>query len=69
MRESTEKVVIESGGALDGKLATVGWYPPQFLTGDLPAYAGVEGMLVYSLTLTKLLFSTGSAWETVTSST
>ena len=69
MELSTELVTIESEGQLDGKLATGGYYPPQIATADLPAYADVEGMLVYDTTLGKLVIATAAGWETVSSST
>ena len=69
MEVSTELVTIESGGQLDAKLATGGYYPPQIGTADLPAYADVEGMLVYDTTLNKLVVATAAGWETITSST
>lgn len=43
-------------------------YLGKLATGSIPAAAaGNEGALVYDSTLKKLKFSTGSAWETVTS--
>ena len=68
MKVSTEKVIIESGGIMDGKLATAGWYPPQIANASLPTASGVEGMIVYDLTNNKLVVSNGTAWETITSS-
>ena len=75
MKLQTEKLTIEAAGEIvtgaaatvDHKLATAGYYPPQIATASLPAYAGVEGMLVYDTTTNKMVFSTGSAWESITS--
>ena len=67
MELSTELVTIESGGIMDGKLATAGWYPPQIANASLPTATGVEGMVAYDTTNNKLVFSNGTAWETVTS--
>lgn len=75
MKVKTEAVIIEGGGTLsvetgtevDLKLASLGFYPPQLATADLPAAAGVEGVVFYDLTLNKLVVSTGAAYETVTS--
>ena len=67
MQLSTELVTIESGGVLDGKLATLGFFPPQIANASLPAAASYEGMVVYDTTNNKLVFSNGTAYETVTS--
>ena len=75
MEVSSELIKIEAAGKIesaaaatvDHKLATAGYYPPQIATASLPPFAGVEGMLVYDTTLNKMVFSTGSAWETITS--
>ena len=75
MEVSSEKIIVEAAGSLtsaaaatvDHKLATAGFYPPQIATASLPAFAGVEGMIVYDTTTNKLVFSTGAAWETITS--
>ena len=67
MEVSTELLTIESGGILDGKLASAGFYPPQIANASLPAAANVEGMIVYDTTNNKLVFSNGTAYETVTS--
>ena len=68
MKVSTELLTIESGGVLDGKLATGGFYPPQIANASLPAATGVKGMVVYDATNDILVFSNGTAWEDVTSS-
>lgn len=65
----TVLVTITTGGILDGKLATAGFYPLQAATGDLPTASGCEGCIAYDLTLNKLVVSNGTAWEAITSST
>lgn len=65
--EAAGKIVSGAAATVDHKLATAGFYPPQIATASLPAFAGVTGMIVYDTTTNKLVFSTGSAWETVTS--
>ena len=67
MKVSTELVVIESGGLLDAKLATAGFYVPLIANAALPAATGVEGMVAYDTNANKLVFSNGTAWEEVTS--
>lgn len=62
-------VDIASGGSVDAKLASAGFYPPQIAAASLPTASGVEGMIVYDTTNNKLVVSNGSAWETITSST
>ena len=75
MKVQTEKLTIEPAGhivtgaaaTVDHKLATAGFYIPQIATTSLPAAAGVEGMIAYDLTLNKVVFSNGTAYETITS--
>ena len=74
MKLRTEKLTIETSGELDaGDATTVDlsgcatFLVPMIATESLPAAAGVEGMVVYDTTANKLLVSTGSAWETITS--
>ena len=69
MKVSTELLTIESGKTADAKLATAGYYPPQLTVAQLPAFAGVEGMLVYNVDTNKLNICVSGAWEAVTSST
>lgn len=68
MEIRTEKVLLETGGALDGSAASGGFIVPRIATASLPqAGAALKGCLVYDSTANKLLVCTGSAWETVTS--
>ena len=67
--EASGELSVGSGGTLDASAATAGFFPPQIANASLPAASGVEGMVVYDTTNNKLVFSNGSAWETVTSST
>ena len=85
MQVRTEQLTIEASGSvtigagvavtygaaseLDASLATAGFYPPQIANASLPAASGVEGMIVYDTTNNKLVFSNGTAWETITSAT
>ena len=76
MEVSSEKIVIEASGELSSEAgacvnhaaATGGFYVPQIANGSLPAASAVEGMIVYDTTNNVLVFSNGTAWETVTSS-
>lgn len=82
MEVRTEKLTVEASGAVTlgaastvtaGALAAVdlsaGYLEvPQIAGASLPAAAaGNKGYLVYNTTTNKLNFSTGSAWEAVTS--
>lgn len=75
MELSSELIKVEAGGTLesaaaatvDHKLATAGFYPPQIANASLPTASGVEGMVVYDTTNNKLVFSNGTAYETITS--
>ncbi|MEA3408375.1 MAG: hypothetical protein U9R48_09910 [Chloroflexota bacterium] len=75
MEVSSEKIVIEASGELSSEMgacvnhaaAVGGFYVPQMANGSLPAASAVEGMIVYDTTNNKLVFSNGTAWETVTS--
>ena len=67
MEKSTELVTIETDGRLDGKLASGGFYLPKIANSALPGAATHEGMVVYDTTNDAVVFSNGTAWETVTS--
>jgi len=76
MKISTERVTIEAAGELDvGAAAEVDFTLstlfriPMIASASLPTPAeGNEGMIAYDTTNNKLVVSTGSAWQTVTSS-
>jgi hypothetical protein len=83
MQIRTERLLIEDEGAVfigDDAAITVGEDAvvdltdafvelPQMTTASIPtAAASNKGYLIYDTTLNKLKFSTGSAWETITSS-
>lgn len=54
--------------ATTGLTATTSFLLPQYTTGGRPAAAAAnKGLLIYNTTTNKLNFSTGSAWEAVTS--
>ena len=75
MEVSSELIKVEAAGELssgaaatvDHKLATAGFYVPQLANASLPTATGVEGAVFYDLTNNKLVFSNGTAYETVTS--
>jgi len=66
MKIQTEKVTLESAGTVDASLATL-FYLPQIANASLPAAATCEGAVAYDTTNNKIVFSNGTAWETVTS--
>ena len=76
MEVSSEKIVVEASGELTSEAgarvnhaaAVGGFYVPQIANGSLPTASAVEGMIVYDTTNDVLVFSNGTAWETVTSS-
>jgi len=67
MKIQTEKVTIESTGTINASAATL-FYLPLIANASLPAAAGCEGAVAYDTTNNKIVFSNGTAWETVTSS-
>ena len=66
MKLQTEKITIESTGTVDAAAATL-LYLPQIANASLPAAATCEGAIAYDTTNNKVVFSNGTAWETVTS--
>lgn len=66
MKLQTEKLTLESAGTVDAAAATL-FYLPQIANASLPAAASCEGAVAYDSTNNKIVFSNGTAWETVTS--
>lgn len=65
LRPST--IVLGAGCTLDASAVTTSFLIPVIAAASLPTASGVEGMIAYDTTNNKLVFSNGTAWETVTS--